>query len=38
VFFGQDPFLVVSIDTGFKFKEIYDFRDTERRYGGLYMR
>lgn len=26
-FFGKVPFLVIHIDTGYKFKEIYDFRD-----------
>lgn len=26
-FFGKIPFPVIHIDTGFKFKEIYDFRD-----------
>ena len=34
-FFGQIPFPVVHIDTGFKFKEIYRFRDTFSKKWGL---
>jgi len=32
-FFGKIPFPVVHLDTGYKFKEIYDFRD---RYSALW--
>ncbi|MBN1527112.1 MAG: sulfate adenylyltransferase subunit CysD [Candidatus Omnitrophica bacterium] len=34
-FFGKIPFPVVHIDTGFKFKEIYAFRDEYARTWGL---
>src|SRR3989338_5077463 len=34
-FFGRIPFPVIHIDTTFKFKEIYDFRDTYRKKWGL---
>ncbi|MFA5146327.1 MAG: sulfate adenylyltransferase subunit CysD [Candidatus Omnitrophota bacterium] len=34
-FFGKVPFPVLHIDTGYKFKEIYDFRDRFRRAWGL---
>ena len=30
-FFGRLPFPVMHIDTGFKFKEIYDFRERRRK-------
>jgi sulfate adenylyltransferase subunit 2 len=34
-FFGQIPFPIVHIDTGFKFKEIYEFRDRYAKDWGL---
>ncbi len=34
-FFGHIPFPVMHIDTAFKFKEIYEFRDTFSRKWGL---
>ena len=34
-FFGQIPFPVIHIDTTFKFKEIYDFRDKYSKEWGL---
>lgn len=34
-FFGEIPFSVVHIDTGYKFKEMYDFRDRITREWGL---
>jgi len=34
-FFGKLPFPVVHIDTGFKFKEIYEFREKQAREWGL---
>ncbi len=34
-FFGRIPFPVVHIDTGFKFKEIYEFRDRYAKKWGL---
>lgn len=34
-FFGRIPFFVIHIDTGFKFKEIYQFRDEYSRKWGL---
>lgn len=34
-FFGKIPFPVIHIDTTFKFKEIYEFRDTYARRWGL---
>ncbi len=34
-FFGKIPFPVVHIDTGFKFKEIYKFRDTYAKTWGF---
>jgi len=34
-FFGKPPFPVVHIDTGYKFKEIYDFRDEYAARWGL---
>ena len=34
-FFGRIPFRVVHIDTGFKFKEIYEFRDRYSKEWGL---
>jgi len=34
-FFGAIPFPIVHIDTGFKFKEIYEFRDAYAREWGL---
>lgn len=34
-FFGRVPFPVVHIDTGYKFKEIYDFRDKWAKEWGL---
>ena len=34
-FFGKIPFPVIHIDTGFKFKEIYEFRDRYAKKWGL---
>ena len=34
-FFGKIPFPVIHIDTGYKFKEMYDFRDRITREWGL---
>jgi len=34
-FFGKVPFPVLHIDTGYKFKEIYDFRDMYAKIWGL---
>jgi sulfate adenylyltransferase subunit 2 len=34
-FFDQIPFPVLHLDTGFKFKEIYEFRDSRAREWGL---
>lgn len=34
-FFGQIPFPIIHIDTGYKFKEIYQFRDTCAKEWGL---
>jgi len=34
-FYGQTPFPVIHIDTGFKFKEIYQYRDTKGKEWGL---
>lgn len=34
-FFGQIPFPIIHIDTGFKFREIYDFRDEYGKKWGL---
>lgn len=34
-FFGKVPFAVLHIDTGYKFKEIYDFRDTYAQQWGI---
>ena len=34
-FFGKIPFPVIHIDTGFKFKEIYEFRDRYSEQWGL---
>lgn len=34
-FFGRIPFPVVHIDTGYKFKEIYEFRDKYQKEWGL---
>lgn len=34
-FFGQIPFPIMHIDTGFKFKEIYEFRDQYSKKWGL---
>jgi sulfate adenylyltransferase subunit 2 len=34
-FFGKIPFPILHIDTGYKFKEIYDFRDKYERQWGL---
>ncbi|MBU0980001.1 MAG: sulfate adenylyltransferase subunit CysD [Nanoarchaeota archaeon] len=37
-FFGKIPFPVVHIDTGYKFKEIYEFRDNMAKEWGLDLR
>ncbi|MHC5037248.1 MAG: sulfate adenylyltransferase subunit CysD [Planctomycetota bacterium] len=37
-FFGEIPIPVIHIDTGYKFKAIYDFRDTYARKWGLDLR
>ena len=34
-FFGQIPFPVIHLDTGYKFKEIYQYRDTRSKEWGL---
>lgn len=34
-FFGKIPFPVIHIDTGYKFKEIYEFRDRYQKEWGL---
>ena len=34
-FFGKIPFKVIHIDTGYKFKEIYEFRDRMAKEWGL---
>jgi len=34
-FFGKIPFKVIHIDTGFKFKEIYEFRDKYAKEWGI---
>ena len=34
-FFGRIPFPVVHIDTGYKFKQIYEFRDRFAKEWGL---
>jgi sulfate adenylyltransferase subunit 2 len=34
-FYDQIPFPIMHLDTGFKFKEIYDFRDSKAREWGL---
>ena len=36
-FFGKIPFPVMHIDTGYKFKEIYDFRDTYVKKWDLHL-
>ncbi|MFC1999218.1 sulfate adenylyltransferase subunit CysD [Chloroflexota bacterium] len=37
-FFGQIPFPVIHIDTGYKFKQMYDFRDRIAKEWGLDLR
>ena len=34
-FYGEIPFPIIHLDTGFKFKEIYDFRDKYAKEWGL---
>ena len=34
-FFGQIPFPIIHLDTGYKFKEIYQYRDTRGKEWGL---
>lgn len=34
-FYGQIPFPIIHLDTGYKFKEIYQYRDTRRKEWGL---
>lgn len=33
-FYGKIPFPVIHLDTGYKFKEIYEFRDYYAKNGG----